>query len=47
MSTIKKGILYLDTPIEDIENDYVISKVNRNNLANEKIAPNNAMEAIL
>ena len=47
MSTIKKGILYLDTPIEDIENDYVISKVNLNNLAKEKIAPNNTMEGIL
>ena len=47
MSTIKKGILYLDTPIEDIENDYVISKVNLNNLAKEKIPPNNTMEGIL
>ena len=46
-ATIKKGIMYLDEPIVDTENDYTIDSVDLNKIANERIAVDNVMEGIL
>ena len=43
-ATIKKGIMYLDEPIVDTENDYTIDSVDLNKIANERIAVDNVME---
>lgn len=46
-ATISEGIMYLDEPVLDEENNYRISKIDLNKIANEKIAPDNTMEGIL
>lgn len=46
-ATVKKGIMYLDEPIVDTENDYTIDSVDLNKIANERIAVDNVMEGIL
>lgn len=46
-ATIKNGIMYLDEPIIDTENDYSIDSVDLSKIANETIAVDNIMEGLL
>lgn len=46
-ATIKNGIMYLDEPIIDTENDYSIDNVDLSKIANETIAVDNIMEGLL
>lgn len=46
-ATIKNGIMYLDEPIIDTENDYSIDNVDLSKIANETIAVDNVMEGLL
>lgn len=46
-ATIKNGIMYLDEPIIDTENDYSIDSVDLSKIANETIAVDNVMEGLL
>ena len=46
-ATIKNGIMYLDEPIIDTENDYSIDSVDLSKIASETIAVDNVMEGLL
>lgn len=46
-ATIKNGIMYLDEPIIDTENDYSIDSVDLSKIANETIAVDNVMEGLI
>lgn len=46
-ATIKNGIMYLDEPIIDTENDYSIDSVDLSKITNETIAADNIMEGLL
>lgn len=46
-ATIKNGIMYLDEPIIDTENDYSIDSIDLSKITNETIAADNIMEGLL